>query len=70
LLHKTGLSGVHTGSVGGFYAFDTVENALRFAIDYFPTEAASLNVAYTTRVFDASVVKEASLEMNTPFFRK
>ena len=27
LLHKTWLSGVQTGSVGGFYAFDTVEHA-------------------------------------------
>lgn len=70
LLHKTWLSGVHTNSVGGFYAFDTLENATRFVTDYFPTEAAGLNVAYTTRLFDATVVKEASLPLNTPFFRK
>jgi hypothetical protein len=68
LLHKTWLSGLHTQSVGGFYAFDTVENATRFATDYFPTEAASLGVAYTTRLFDASVVEEASREMQSPFF--
>jgi len=68
LLHKTWLSGVHTQSVGGFYAFDTVENATRFATDYFPTETAGLNVAYTTRIFDASPVKEASLQMRSPFF--
>lgn len=69
LLHKTWLSGVHTNSVGGFYAFDTVENATRFATDYFPTEARGLDVAYTTRLFDASLVKDASRPLNSPFFR-
>lgn len=68
LLHKTWLSGVHTNSVGGFYAFDTIENATRFATDYFPTEAVALNVAYTTRLFDASVVEEASRPLSSPFF--
>lgn len=70
LLHKTWLSGAHTQSVGGFYAFDTMENALRFVTDYFPTEAAGLNVAYTTRIFDASAVKIASQPLGSPFFRK
>jgi hypothetical protein len=69
LLHKTWLSGVHTNSVGGFYAFDTIENAKRFAIDYFPTEAKGLDVAYTTRLFDASLVKNASRPLHSPFFR-
>lgn len=69
LLHKTWLSGVHTQSVGGFYAFDTIENATRFAVDYFPTEAKQLDVAYTTRLFDAAPVREASLELHSPFFR-
>ena len=68
LLHKTWLSGVHTQSVGGFYAFDTVENATRFVTDYFPTETAGLNVAYTTRLFDASPVVEASRQLHSQFF--
>jgi hypothetical protein len=70
ILHKTWLSGVHTQSLGGFYAFDTIENATRFSTDYFPTEAAGLNVAFTTRVFDASVVAQASRELRSPFFAK
>ena len=68
LLHKTWLSGVHTQSVGGFYAFDSIEDATRFITDYFPTETKALNVAYTTRLFDASVVEEASREMHSAFF--
>ncbi len=67
-LHKTWLSGVNTNSLGGFYAFDTIENAKRFALEYFPTEAAGLNVAYTTRVFDASLVEEASRPLASPYF--
>ena len=66
---KTWLSGLNTGTVGGFYAFDTIENARKFAMDYFPTEAAGLNAAFTTRVFDASVVEQASREMQSPFYR-
>ncbi len=68
LLHKTWLSGVLTGSVGGFYAFDSLANATRFVTDYFPTEAAALGVAYTTRLFDAAVVAEASRGLRSPFF--
>jgi len=68
LLHKTWLSGVQNNSVGGFYAFDTIANATRFVTDYFPTEAAGLNIAYSTRVFDALVVEEASRGVNSHFF--
>jgi hypothetical protein len=68
ILAKTWLSGLHTGTPGGLYAFDTIENAMKFAIDYFPQEAKQLNSAFTTRVFDASVVEEASREMNSPFY--
>lgn len=68
LLHKTWLSGVHTNSVGGFYAFDTIENATRFVTDYFPTEAKGLNIAYTTRLFDATLTEEASRPMHSPFY--
>lgn len=68
LLHKTWLSGADNLSAGGFYAFDTIENATRFVTDYFPTEAASLNAAFTTRIFDAAPVAEASRAMKSPFF--
>lgn len=68
ILAKTWLSGLHTGTPGGFYAFDTLENATKFAVDYFPAEAKQLNAAFTARVFDASIVEEASREMNSPFY--
>lgn len=70
LLAKTWLSGLHTGTAGGFYAFDTIENAKKFAIEYFPTEAKKLNAAFYTRVFDAKATRAASIEMNSPFYDK
>lgn len=68
LLHKTWLSGVHTRSVGGFYAFDTIGNATRFVTDYFPTEAAALGMAFTTRIFDAAPVAAASRGVRSHFY--
>ncbi len=68
LLAKTWLSGLHAGTPGGLYAFDTIENAKKFALDYFPTEAAALNAAFYTRVFDAVATKAASVEMDSPFY--
>lgn len=69
LLAKTWLSGLHSGTPGGLYAFDTIEHAQRFALEYFPTEAAKLNAAFYTRVFDAKVTEAASRDMNSPFYR-
>lgn len=68
ILGKTWLSGLHTHTPGGLYAFDTLENATAFAVNYFPQEAASLNAAFTTRIFDARVVEQASRQMRSPFF--
>ena len=68
LLSKTWLSGLHNATPGGFYAFDTLENAKKFATEYFPKEAAALNAAFYTRVFDAKATKEASIQMNSPYY--
>jgi len=68
LLAKTWLSGVHTRTPGGIYAFDSIQNARRFATAYFPTEAAGLGAAFTTRLFDAAPVAEASRDLASPFF--
>lgn len=67
-LNKTWLSGLGTGSLGGFYAFDSVENAQRFVKEYFPGEARGFGVAHTSRIFDATVVAEASLDLASPHF--
>jgi len=68
LLSKTWLSGVNN-TVGGFYAFDTLKNAKQFAIEIFPETAAKMNAAFSTRIFDASLVEDASRGMDSPFFQ-
>ncbi|VAW50218.1 hypothetical protein MNBD_GAMMA05-2059 [hydrothermal vent metagenome] len=68
LLSKTWLSGVNN-TVGGFYAFDTLENAKQFAIEVFPKTAAKMNAALYTRIFDARLVEHASRGMDSPFFQ-
>ena len=69
LLSKTWLSGANTGTIGGFYAFDTLENAKTFAIEVFPKTAESLKAAFYTRVFDASQTEAASRDMSSPFYK-
>jgi hypothetical protein len=68
LLAKTWLSGVGTSTAGGLYAFDTIENAQAFALDYFPSVAARLKTAFCTRVFDGAIVAEASRDVGSPFY--
>ncbi|MDJ0947796.1 MAG: hypothetical protein QNJ94_02650 [Alphaproteobacteria bacterium] len=68
LLAKTWLSGLHTNTLGGIDAFDTIENAQAFALTDFPNQIAKMNAAFYTRVFDARVVEEASRPLRSPFF--
>ena len=65
---KTWLSGVQNNSIGGFYEFDSLENAQAFVYDYFPTEAKRLGAAFTTRIFDGNVTEEASRLLNSPYY--
>jgi hypothetical protein len=67
-INKSWLSGVGNNSVGGFYAFDSIENAQKYVTDYFPVEAKALGVAQTTRVFDAAAGADASRAINSVYF--
>lgn len=67
-LNKTWLSGIGNNSLGGFYAFDSIDNAQRFVTVYFPTEPRAFGAAHNTRIFDADVVTEASLDIGSPHF--
>jgi len=65
-LNKTWLSGYQTGSLGGFYTFETAEDAKAFVTGYFPGEATGFGVAQLTRLFDATVVEAASRDLGSP----
>jgi hypothetical protein len=68
LLGKTWLNSHDGKSLGGFYAFDTVENAREFAVNVFPGQASQRSAGFSSRVFDANKLSEASQLSNSPFF--
>ncbi len=68
LIRKTWLSGIGTRTIGGFYEFDTAENALAFAQGPFADEARRAGAPATTRLFDGEVVREASIDLDSPYY--
>jgi hypothetical protein len=68
LLNKTWLSGLQTQSVGGFYEFDSIENAKAYAEGLLSQFAKTANASLTVKLFDGQVVAEASKGMNSPYF--
>jgi len=68
LIRKTWLSGVDSNSVGGFYEFDSLDNAQNFAWNVFPNEAKNLNVSFMTKIFDGDIAEEASRGMKSPHY--
>lgn len=67
-ISKTWLSGNDNDSIGGFYAFDSIENAKSYMTGFMAEKAKKLNIGITTRVFSADAVEEASSAMKSPFF--
>jgi len=70
LLSKTWLSGVNTHSVGGFYAFDTLENAQAYIDGLLTPFARQINGNLSARLFDADATAQASIGMDSPFFAR
>jgi len=64
-LYKTWFSGVNTNSIGGFYAFDSLENAKKYVTGFFPEEQRKAGTAHATRVFDATVTEEANRDVGS-----
>lgn len=68
LRSKTWLSGINTQSVGGFYEFDSVQNARDYAEGMLADFAKAAGASLTVKLFDGDVVAEASKGMNSPYF--
>ena len=68
LLSKTWLSGINTHSVGGFYEFDSVQNARAYAFGMLADFAKAADASLTVKLFDGDVVAEASKDMSSPYF--
>lgn len=68
LLSKTWLSGINTNSVGGFYAFDSQENAQAYIDGLLIPFAGRINGNLSVRLFDAEATREASTAIHSPYF--
>lgn len=68
LRNKTWLSGINNHSVGGFYEFDSVQNARAYAEGMLSDIAKSINASLSIKLFDGDVVAEASKGMKSPYF--
>ena len=68
LLSKTWLSGINTHSVGGFYEFDSVQNARDYAVGILADFANAAGASLTVKLLDGDVVAEASKDMGSPYF--
>lgn len=68
LKSKTWLSGVNTNSLGGFYEFDSVENAQAYADGLLIPYGKQISANLTIKLFNGDIVKDASIGMDSPFY--
>ena len=68
LISKTWLSGIGTHSVGGFYAFESVETAHAYATGMLSDFAKGAGASLSVKLFDGDVVADASRDMNSPYY--
>jgi len=68
LISKTWLSGVNTGTVGGFYEFKNQTDAQAYIDELLIPFTKQIGGNLTVKLFDGEIVKEASLGMNSPFY--
>jgi hypothetical protein len=70
LKSKTWLSGINNNSIGGFYEFDTLENAKAYAEGYLAAAARQLGGSLSVKLFDGDVVADASRSISSPYYEK
>ena len=68
LVRKTWLYGIQGGSVGGFYEFDSEENARKFAVGPYAEEASKFGASLNVKLFDAEITEAASRDMKSPHY--
>lgn len=70
LKSKTWLAGVNTHSVGGFYEFDSIDNARAYAEGYLAAAAKQLGGTLSVKLFDGDVTEDANRGMASPYYGK
>jgi hypothetical protein len=70
LKSKTWLSGINTNTIGGFYEFDSVENAKAYAEGYLAAAAKQIGGSLSVKLFDGDIVADANRGMSSPYYAK
>jgi hypothetical protein len=70
LKSKTWLAGINTHTIGGFYEFDSIENARAYAEGYLAAAAKQLGGTLSVKLFDGDVTEDANRGMASPYYAK
>ena len=68
LKSKTWLSGLSNNSLGGFYEFDSVENAQNYIDNLLIPFTREIEANLTVKLFNGDVVADASKGMDSPYY--
>lgn len=68
LKSKTWLSGVNNHTVGGFYEFDSLENAQNYIDGLLLPFAKKVNGNLSVKLFDGEITHAANIGMNSPYY--
>ena len=68
LKSKTWLSGLSNNSLGGFYEFDSVENAQNYIDNLLIPFTKQIEANLTVKLFNGDVVADASKGMDSPYY--
>ncbi|MFK8069156.1 MAG: YdhR family protein [Gammaproteobacteria bacterium] len=69
LKSKTWLSGANTNSVGGFYEFDSIENAQNYIDNLLLPFTQKVGGNLSVKLFDGDIVQSASKGMSSPYYQ-
>lgn len=68
LKSKTWLSGLNNHTVGGFYEFDSVENAQNYIDGLLLPFAKKVNGNLAVKLFNGDVTQDANIGMSSPYY--
>ncbi len=68
LKSKTWLSGINNHTIGGFYEFNSLENARAYAEGYLASAAKQLGGTLSVKLFDGDVTEQANRGMASPYY--
>jgi hypothetical protein len=68
LKSKTWLSGLNNQTVGGFYEFDSIENAQNYIDGLLIPFAKQVNGNLSVKLFDGEITEAANISMRSPFY--